>query len=127
MGEARRPMKDAPELLFAARLHAMARTFGVMDPYTNPSADKFEPPPSSRPPEAPGTERQRSRTLAWLAVLLAIASESLRFAHFPFGGDIWLVPLALLGLAVASFVIDRKRAAEIGRDNPYTPTQHITR
>ncbi|MGH9411030.1 MAG: hypothetical protein ACRD1V_16420 [Vicinamibacterales bacterium] len=95
--------------------------------YENPSADKFEPPPSSRPPEAPSTKPERSRALAGTAFLLVIAREGLRFAHFHVSGYAWLAPLALLVLSVASFAVDRKRRAEIGRDNPYTPAEHVTR
>lgn len=98
-----------------------------VDRCTNPSADKFEPPPSSRPPDSPGTKPERSRALAWGAFVLLIAREGLRFARFHVSAYTWLAPLAFLGLAVASFVVDRKRAAEIGRDKPYTPTQRITR
>jgi hypothetical protein len=95
--------------------------------YDNPSADKFKPPPTSRPPDPPGTKPERSRALAGAAFVLVAAREGLRFAHLRVSGYTWLAPLGFLALSIASFVVDRKRRAEIGRDNPYTAAQYVTR
>lgn len=93
--------------------------------FDNPSAGKFEPPPSSRPAE-PSVRSTRRRTLGIASLALVAFRELLRFGHidrsFPFIGA--LTPLAIL---IASFAVDRKRRKEADDDSPYSPPQNLTR
>ena len=94
--------------------------------YENPSAGKFDPPPT---PEASTPARSRSR---WVVVPLVIASAYLLthwVSSFP-GGRRWL-PFVTGGAAFASgvlhIVLNLRRRDEIEGQDPHSPPTSITR
>jgi len=95
--------------------------------YDNPSADKFGPPPGQERFEAPKPRRGRQ----WFAIALVFALWIGRYQLEQIHAKGWTaaaVGLAIIGIAVADYVI-RRRAHDqrTGGGDPYSPPQNITR
>jgi hypothetical protein len=93
-----------------------------MGRYDNPSADKFGAPPGEERFEAPRPRRGPQ----WFALVLFLALYVGRYAleHMHTSG--WMIPVVLLGVFVAEFLVRRRVRTEGKTDDPYPP-QNIPR
>jgi UDP-N-acetylmuramyl pentapeptide phosphotransferase/UDP-N-acetylglucosamine-1-phosphate transferase len=93
--------------------------------FENPSAGKFEPPPSSQPT----VERPSNPRVIGLVIFVVIWVVTYWLKHsFPGQGWVRLISgLIALGLGTLDVFMKRKRDDEIEGKDPYSPPTSITR
>lgn len=93
------------------------------EPFENPSAGKFDPPPGQGRFEAPTSKRGPQ----WFALALTAGALLVRYQLDHVHTTGWMVPVLLIGVPVADYLLRRAFRSERGEPDPNMPQQNVPR
>ena len=94
-----------------------------MDAPENPSADRFGPPPGQERFEAPKSKRG----IQWFAFALGAGALLARYQLEHIHTTGWMVPVLLIGVPVADYLVRRRFHREKEDTDPSMPRQNVPR